>query len=41
MIKEFATYIVASAVSLACLGLLAVVMARDTIKDDNVRSSDD
>ena len=40
MIKEVATYVVASAVSLACLGLIALVMVRDTLKDSDVRPSD-
>jgi hypothetical protein len=40
MIKEFTTYVVASALSLACLGLIALSMARDTIKETDVKSSD-
>ena len=36
MIKEFMICVVASAISLACLGLLAAVMARDSAKDINI-----
>ena len=39
MIKDFVTYVTASAISIACLGLLALTMARDTIKDINIGSS--
>ena len=41
MIKEFVTYAVASAVGFACLGLLALVMARDTIKEIDVGPFDE
>ena len=40
MIKKFVTYVAASALGLACLGLLALVVARDTIKDIDIDSSD-
>ena len=40
MIKEFVTYMAASAIGFACLGLLALVVARDTIKDTDIGSSD-
>ena len=36
MLKDITAYVVASAVSVACLGLLALVMARDTIKDIDI-----
>ena len=36
MIKELVTYVAASAIGFACLGLLALVMARDTIKDVDI-----
>lgn len=39
MIKEFVTYVAASAVGFACLGLLALVIARDTIKEMDIGSS--
>ena len=35
MIKEFTTYVATTAVSLACLGLIALVMVRDRIKDSD------
>jgi hypothetical protein len=41
MIKQFATYVIAGAVSFACLGLLALVMAQDTIKDTDAGSPDE
>ena len=40
MIKKFVTYVAASAIGFACLGLLALVVARDTIKDIDIDSSD-
>ena len=40
MIKEFVTYVAASAIGFACLGLLALVVARDTIKDTDIGSPD-
>ena len=40
MIKEFVTYVAASAIGFACLGLLALVVARDTIKGTDIGSSD-
>ena len=40
MIKEFVTYVAASAIGLACLGLLALVVARDTIKERDIGSPD-
>ena len=40
MIKELTIYVVASALSLACLGLITLAMARDTIKDIHARSPD-
>ena len=36
MLKDIAAYVVSGAVSVACLGLLALVMVRDTIKDIDV-----
>ena len=36
MIKEFVTYVAASAIGFACLGLLALVVARDTIKEADI-----
>jgi hypothetical protein len=41
MIKDFTIYVIAGAVSFACLGLLALVMARDTIKDIDIGSSNE
>ncbi len=41
MLKDFTTYVIASAISLACLGLLAAIMARDTIKDIDAGPSND
>ena len=41
MIKEFVTYVAASALGLACLGLLALVVARDTIKEIDVGPFDE
>ena len=38
--KEFVTYVAATAIGLACLGLLALVIARDTIKEMDIGSSD-
>jgi len=40
MLKDITAYIVSGAVSVACLGLLALVMARDTIKDIDIESLD-
>ena len=39
MIKEFVTYVTAGAIGFACLGLLALVIARDTIKETDIGSS--
>ena len=36
MAKEFVTYVAATAIGLACLGLLALVIARDTIKEIDI-----
>ena len=36
MIKDVTAFLAAGAVGIACLGLLALVMARDTIKDINI-----
>ena len=36
MIKDVTAFLAASAIGFACLGLLALVMARDTIKDTDV-----
>jgi hypothetical protein len=36
MLKDITAYVVSSAVSVACLGLLALVMVRDTIKDIDI-----
>ena len=36
MLKDITAYVVSGAVSVACLGLLALVMARDTLKGINV-----
>lgn len=36
MIKDLSTYIATGLISFACLGLLALVMARDTVKDIDV-----
>ena len=36
MLKDITAYVVAGAVSVACLGILALVMARDTIKDVDI-----
>tara|TARA_B100000131_G_scaffold5608_1_gene5792 strand:- start:308 stop:430 length:123 start_codon:yes stop_codon:yes gene_type:complete len=36
MIKDFTAYVAIGAISIACLGLLALVMARDTIKDIDI-----
>ena len=41
MVKELATYVMASAVGFACLGLLALVVARDTIKEIDVGPFDE
>ena len=40
MLKEFVTYMAASAIGFACLGLLALVVARDTIKEIDSGSPD-
>jgi len=40
MIKQFVACFVASTISLACLGLLAACLAKDTIKDIDVGPSD-
>ena len=40
MLKDITAYMVTGAVSVACLGLLALVMARDTIKDINIGPPD-
>ena len=40
MIKDITSYMVSGALSVACLGLLALVMARDTVKDIKVGSFD-
>tara|TARA_R100001460_G_scaffold108167_1_gene158499 strand:+ start:301 stop:423 length:123 start_codon:yes stop_codon:yes gene_type:complete len=40
MLKDIASYMVSGALSVACLGLLALVMARDTLKDKNIEPSD-
>ena len=40
MIKEFVTYVAASTIGFACLGLLALVVARDTVKDTDIGSPD-
>ena len=36
MLKDITSYVVSGAVSVACLGLLALVMVRDTIKDIDI-----
>tara|TARA_R100001086_G_scaffold173079_1_gene94734 strand:- start:152 stop:277 length:126 start_codon:yes stop_codon:yes gene_type:complete len=36
MIKDVTGFLAASAIGFACLGLLALVMARDTIKDVDI-----
>lgn len=41
MIKEFIAYMTASAIGFACLGLLALVAARDTIKEINIGPPDE
>ena len=41
MIKELTVYVVTTAVGIACLGLLALVMARDTFKDTDVGPFDE
>ncbi len=41
MIKEFTVYVAASAIGFACLGLLALVMVRDTIKEIDVGPFDE
>ena len=41
MIKEFVTYVTTGAIGFACLGLLALVVARDTIKEINVGPFDE
>ena len=40
MLKDITAYVVSGAVSVACLGLLALVVARDTIKGTDIGSSD-
>ena len=40
MLKELTVYVTASVIGFACLGLLALVMARDTIKDMDIGPSD-
>jgi hypothetical protein len=41
MIKEFVTYVAVGAIGFACLGLLALVVARDTIKEIDVGPFDE
>jgi hypothetical protein len=41
MLKEFTVCVITGAISIACLGLLAVVMARDTFKGIDVGPFDD
>ena len=36
MLKDVASYVVSGALSVACLGLIALVMARDTLRDKNI-----
>ena len=38
MIKDITSYMVSGALSVACLGLIALVMARDTVKDIKIGS---
>ena len=40
MLKNITTYAMVSVVSVACLGMLAIIMLRDTIKDIDVGSFD-
>ena len=40
MLKDITAYVVSGAVSVACLGLLALVVARDTIKERDIGSPD-
>ena len=39
MVKDITAYMVTGALSVAYLGLLALVMVRDTIKDTDIGSS--
>ena len=39
MLKEMTTYVVTGAVGFACLGILALVMARDTLREMDIGSS--
>jgi hypothetical protein len=39
MLKEVATYVVIGTVGFACLGILALVMARDALKEMDIGSS--
>jgi len=41
MIKELTAYVITTTVGIACLGLLALVMARDTFKDSDVGPFDE
>jgi hypothetical protein len=41
MLKELTTYVTASAISFACLGLIALVMVRERIKDIDVGPFDE
>ena len=41
MLKDIATYAMTSAISIACLGALAMVMLRDTIKEIDVGPFDE
>ena len=36
MLKDITAYVVSGTISVACLGLLALVMVRDTIKDIDI-----
>jgi hypothetical protein len=40
MLKDITTYAIISVVSVACLGMLAVVMLRETIEGINFESLD-
>jgi hypothetical protein len=40
MIRGLVTYVTAGALGVACLGILALVMARDTIREIDIGSLD-
>ncbi len=41
MLKDITTYALVSVFSVACLGMLAIVMLRETIKGDNIGPFDE